>query len=95
MQPQNVHPRHAHGLSRRDLLKAGLVAGAALCTWSPYRAPTLDRLLAAVYEELRPQLDRRLRQSPGGVVAGAVGAQWERGEKMGGGRGNGLRIPIP
>jgi hypothetical protein len=29
MQPQNVYPRHAHDLSRRDLLKAGLAAGAA------------------------------------------------------------------
>jgi hypothetical protein len=41
MQPQNVYPRHAHGLSRRDLLKTGLAAGAALSTWSPYSAPTL------------------------------------------------------
>ena len=41
MQPQNIYPRQAHGLSRRDLLKAGLAAGAALSTWSPYRAPAL------------------------------------------------------
>ena len=41
MQPQNIHPRHAHGLSRRDLLKAGLAAGTALSTWSLYRAPAL------------------------------------------------------
>ena len=41
MQPQNIHPRHAHDLSRRDLLKAGLAAGAALSTWSPYRVPAL------------------------------------------------------
>ena len=41
MQPQNIHPRHAHDLSRRDLLKAGLAAGAALSTWSLYRVPAL------------------------------------------------------
>jgi peptide/nickel transport system substrate-binding protein len=41
MQPQYVQPRHTHGLSRRDLLKAGLAAGAALSIWSPYRPPVL------------------------------------------------------
>jgi peptide/nickel transport system substrate-binding protein len=41
MQAQNIHPRHAHDLSRRDLLKAGLAAGAVLSTWSPYRVPAL------------------------------------------------------
>jgi peptide/nickel transport system substrate-binding protein len=41
MQAQNIHPRHTHDLSRRDLLKAGLAAGAALSTWSPYGVPTL------------------------------------------------------
>ena len=41
MEPQNIQPRHAHVLSRRDLLKAGLAAGAALSTWSVYRAPAL------------------------------------------------------
>ena len=41
MEPQNIQPRHAHDLSRRDLLKAGLAAGAALSTWSLYSAPAL------------------------------------------------------
>ena len=41
MEPQNIQPRHAHELSRRDLLKAGLTAGAALSTWFPYRMPAL------------------------------------------------------
>jgi peptide/nickel transport system substrate-binding protein len=41
MQAQNIHPRQTHDLSRRDLLKAGLAAGAALSTWSPYRVPAL------------------------------------------------------
>jgi peptide/nickel transport system substrate-binding protein len=40
MQPHNVWPRQTHDLSRRDLLKAGRAAGAALSTWSAYRAPT-------------------------------------------------------
>ena len=30
MEPQNIHPRHTHDVSRRELLKAGLAAGAAL-----------------------------------------------------------------
>jgi peptide/nickel transport system substrate-binding protein len=41
MQPQNIQPRQAQDLSRRDLLKAGLAAGSALSTWSVYRAPAL------------------------------------------------------
>jgi peptide/nickel transport system substrate-binding protein len=41
MQAQNIHPRHTHDLSRRDLLKAGLAAGAALSTWSLYGVPAL------------------------------------------------------
>ena len=41
MQPQNIQPRQAQDLSRRDLLKAGLAVGAALSTWSPYRVPAL------------------------------------------------------
>jgi peptide/nickel transport system substrate-binding protein len=41
MQSQKVQPQDAHDLSRRDLLKAGLAAGAALSTWSPYRGPAL------------------------------------------------------
>jgi peptide/nickel transport system substrate-binding protein len=41
MQPQNVQPQHTHGLSRRDLLKASLAAGAILSIWSPYSPPAL------------------------------------------------------
>jgi peptide/nickel transport system substrate-binding protein len=41
MEPQNIHPQHTHDLSRRDLLKAGLAASAALSTWSLYREPAL------------------------------------------------------
>jgi peptide/nickel transport system substrate-binding protein len=41
MQLHNVWPRQTHDLSRRDLLKAGLAAGAALSIGSPYRAPIL------------------------------------------------------
>jgi peptide/nickel transport system substrate-binding protein len=41
MQPQNTHARQTHDLSRRQLLKAGLAASAALSTWSPYRIPAL------------------------------------------------------
>ncbi len=41
MQPQNVQPQHTYHLSRRDLLKAGLAAGAALSTWSLTGAPAL------------------------------------------------------
>jgi peptide/nickel transport system substrate-binding protein len=36
MLQQNVHLPHAHGLSRRELLKAGLAAGATLCAWPRY-----------------------------------------------------------
>src|SRR2546425_2217197 len=41
MQPQNTRPRHAHGLSRRALLQAGLAAGATLSAWSFSSPPTL------------------------------------------------------
>jgi peptide/nickel transport system substrate-binding protein len=41
MQPQNPRPRHAHGLSRRTLLQAGLAAGATLSAWPFYGLPTL------------------------------------------------------
>jgi peptide/nickel transport system substrate-binding protein len=41
MQQHNVWPRHVDDLSRRDLLKAGMAAGAALSIGSPYRTPTL------------------------------------------------------
>ena len=41
MEQQNMRHRYAHDLSRRDLLKAGLAAGAALSTWSPYRGSAL------------------------------------------------------
>jgi peptide/nickel transport system substrate-binding protein len=41
MQPHNVWPRQTQNLSRRDLLKASLAAGAALSIGSPYRAPKL------------------------------------------------------
>src|SRR5438105_15737326 len=38
MQAQNPHPQHAHGLSRRTLLQAGLAAGATLSAW-PFSSP--------------------------------------------------------
>src|SRR5207248_2072820 len=38
MQAQNTRPRHAHGLSRRQLLQAGLAASAAL-TALPFSGP--------------------------------------------------------
>src|SRR5215510_6874329 len=41
MQLQNTRPQHAHGLSRRQLLQAGLTAGATLSAWSFYSPPTL------------------------------------------------------
>src|SRR6266571_661771 len=41
MQPQNTRPRHAHGLSRRALLQAGLATGATLSAWPFYSPPTL------------------------------------------------------
>jgi peptide/nickel transport system substrate-binding protein len=41
MPPQNIDSRQPPDLSRRDLLKAGLAAGAALSTWSLYHAPAL------------------------------------------------------
>jgi peptide/nickel transport system substrate-binding protein len=41
MEPQNIHPQHTHDVSRRDLLKVGLAASAALSTWSLYRVPAL------------------------------------------------------
>ncbi len=41
MQQQNAYPRHAHGLSRRELLKAGLAAGATLAAWPLSNPPAL------------------------------------------------------
>ena len=41
MQAQNIHHRRTHDLSRRDLMKAGLAASAALSTWSLDRVPAL------------------------------------------------------
>jgi peptide/nickel transport system substrate-binding protein len=41
MHRQNAHPGHAQGVSRRDLLKAGLAAGATLSTWSLARPRAL------------------------------------------------------
>jgi peptide/nickel transport system substrate-binding protein len=41
MPQQNAHPRHAHGLSRRGLLKAGLAAGATLAAWPLSKPPAL------------------------------------------------------
>ena len=35
MPRQNAHPRQAHGLSRRELLQAGLAAGVILSSWPP------------------------------------------------------------
>src|ERR671924_364619 len=37
----NAHPRQAQGLSRRELLQAGLAAGAMLSTWPLYRPSVL------------------------------------------------------
>src|SRR5919109_1500372 len=37
----NAHPRQAQGLSRRELLQAGLAAGAVLSTWPLYRPSVL------------------------------------------------------
>jgi hypothetical protein len=41
MPPPQAHPQAVHGLRRRDLLKAGLAAGATLSTWSLPRPPVL------------------------------------------------------
>jgi peptide/nickel transport system substrate-binding protein len=41
MPRQNAHPRQAQGVSRRDLLKAGLAAGATLSAWPLYRPASL------------------------------------------------------
>ena len=38
MDPRHIHPRKAQGVSRRDLLKAGLAAGIGLSAW-PLRNP--------------------------------------------------------
>jgi peptide/nickel transport system substrate-binding protein len=35
MPGQSVHPRQAHGLSRRELLQAGLAAGVIVSSWPP------------------------------------------------------------
>ena len=36
METRHVDPRNTHGVSRRQLLKAGLAAGAALSAWPLY-----------------------------------------------------------
>jgi peptide/nickel transport system substrate-binding protein len=41
MQRHNAYPRHAHGLSRRELLHAGLAASALLSTWPLSGLPAL------------------------------------------------------
>src|SRR6266511_3501448 len=41
MQRQSAHPQQAQGLSRRELLQAGLAAGAALSAWPFYGLPPL------------------------------------------------------
>src|SRR5215475_11020000 len=41
MDAQHGNSREAQGLSRRDLLKAGLAAGMAVSTWPLYDPPTL------------------------------------------------------
>ena len=41
MAPRQAHLRTVPGVSRRDLLKAGLAAGATLSTWSPPGSPAL------------------------------------------------------
>jgi len=41
MQPPQAHPQTVQGIRRRDLLKAGLAAGATLSTWSLYPPPVL------------------------------------------------------
>jgi hypothetical protein len=41
MQRQSASPQHAQSLSRRELLKAGLAAGAALSAWPLYGPPAL------------------------------------------------------
>ncbi len=41
METRDVNPRHAQGVSRRDLLKAGLAAGATLSAWSLVDSPLL------------------------------------------------------
>src|SRR5881296_1194031 len=41
METQPAYARQAHGVSRRDLLKAGLAAGVTLSTWPLYDPPVL------------------------------------------------------
>jgi peptide/nickel transport system substrate-binding protein len=41
METQHVNPRNAQGMSRRELLKAGLAAGATLSIWPLYSPPSL------------------------------------------------------
>ena len=41
MAPRQAHLRPVPGVSRRDLLKAGLAAGATLSTWSLPGSPAL------------------------------------------------------
>jgi hypothetical protein len=41
MEAQQGNSRHAQGLSRRDLLEAGLAAGIAVSPWPLYHPPAL------------------------------------------------------
>src|SRR6266508_1549662 len=41
MKTQQVHPHKTQGVRRRDLLKAGLVAGVTLSTWPLHSPPAL------------------------------------------------------
>src|SRR5215475_1313184 len=41
MPRQNAHPRQVHGLSRRELLQAGLAAGITLSAWPLFGPPVL------------------------------------------------------
>src|SRR6516162_4614689 len=41
METQEAHAQQANGVSRRALLKAGLMAGAALSAWPLYGPPAL------------------------------------------------------
>src|SRR5262245_30484011 len=41
METRRAHAQQANNVSRRELLKAGLVAGATLSTWPLHRPPAL------------------------------------------------------
>ena len=42
METRHAHPRNAQGVSRRELLKAGLAAGATLSAWPLYAPRALQ-----------------------------------------------------